>query len=71
MSGSPAVLAALAALGAAIAWVVVRFELFCLADLARAEDGELRVLSRQAWQLLIMLWIPFGGLFYLRFGRGR
>lgn len=50
---------------------VVRFERFCLQDLARTPDTELRVLTRQGWTLLIILWIPFGALAYLSFGKWR
>ena len=48
---------------------VVRFELFCLSDLARTPDHRLRALTRQGWVVCILFVIPVGGLFYLRYGR--
>lgn len=50
---------------------VVRFEQSCLQDLAQTRDSELRVLTRHGWTVLIILWIPFGGLAYLSFGKWR
>jgi hypothetical protein len=49
--------------------VVLRFVRFCLADLAQAPD--VRVLTREAWAIVITFMIPFGGMFYLMYGRGR
>jgi hypothetical protein len=47
----------------------VRFEMFCLRDIAEAE--EVFVFSRQVWIVITILSIPFGGLFYLLYGRRR
>jgi hypothetical protein len=47
--------------------VAVAFQIFCVVDLARAE--EVRYLPRWAWVLVCLLSIPFGGLAYLIFGR--
>ena len=47
--------------------VIVRFELFCLAELART--SEVRYLTRQAWTVVILFAIPIGGLLYLYRGR--
>jgi hypothetical protein len=49
--------------------VVYRFIAFCLADLASAP--QVRLLPRQTWRLLVMIWIPFGGMLYLTYGRVR
>jgi hypothetical protein len=68
---TPVAVAALIALIVLLAWLVARFEVYCLNDLASAEDAELRYLTRQGWSVLILLWIPFGGLLYLRRGRIR
>jgi hypothetical protein len=57
------------ALAAIVVAVLYRFIAFCLADLART--GAVRYLSREAWRLLILIWIPFGGVLYLRYGRIR
>jgi len=59
-------LIALAAFGA-MGVVLYRFIAFCLADLDRATV--VRYLPRQTWRLLIIFWIPFGGVLYLRYGR--
>jgi hypothetical protein len=53
----------------AAAIVVVRFEVFCLTDLARSE--EVRYLSKRAWAAICILSIPLGGIPYLYFGRTR
>lgn len=48
---------------------VVRFVQYCLQDLAKTPDYQLRVFTRQGWTALIILWIPLGGLAYLSFGK--
>lgn len=48
---------------------IVRFELFCLSDIWAAPY--VRVLTREAWTVLCLLTIPFGGLAYLLYGRPR
>ena len=50
---------------------IVRFERFCLNDLAQARDEELRYLSRTAWVVVIAFSIPIGGILYLYYGRPR
>jgi hypothetical protein len=47
--------------------ILYRFIAFCLDDLAHATV--VRYLPRETWRLLIMIWIPFGGLLSLRYGR--
>jgi hypothetical protein len=49
--------------------VVVRFELFCLDDLARTPDVELQLLTRTGWLVLILLFVPVGGVVYLYRGK--
>ncbi len=49
--------------------VVIRFEMFCLTDIAQAP--EVRLLSRQAWVVVTIISIPLGGILYLMFGRPR
>jgi hypothetical protein len=52
--------------------LAVGFEVYCLVDLARAE--EVRHLPKWAWAILCLgvgLTIPFGGIAYLVFGRVR
>lgn len=61
---------------ALVAWavvivVVVRFELFCLRDLAETRDEQLRFLTRRGWFAVIILSIPLGGLVYLSAGKWR
>ncbi len=48
---------------------IVRFELFCLRDLARRGDPELRHLNRAGWLVVIAVVIPLGGICYLCYGR--
>lgn len=57
------------ALAVIVVTVLYRFLAFCLADLDRARG--VRYLTPQTWRLLILFWIPFGGLLYLRYGRFR
>jgi hypothetical protein len=49
--------------------LVVRYELFILQDIASA--GHVRTLSKPAWVLVSVLWIPFGGLLWWLYGRPR
>jgi hypothetical protein len=49
--------------------LVYRLIAYCLADLAEARV--VRGLSRDGWRLLILFWIPFGAVLYLRYGRLR
>jgi hypothetical protein len=51
--------------------VLVRFELYCLADIRQTPDHAFRYLSRQGWVLVCLISIPIGGILYLRFGRYR
>lgn len=67
---TPVALITLAATAAVVA-VVVHFDRLCLADLARTPDHGLRLLTRQGWTLLIIVWIGFGGLVYLTLGKWR
>jgi hypothetical protein len=50
---------------------IVRFEQFCLGDLAETPDYRLCCLNRQGWVVLILLFIPLGGVLYLLYGRPR
>jgi hypothetical protein len=45
------------------------FIAFCLADLDQAI--KVRHLPRETWRLLILIWIPIGGMLYLRYGKVR
>jgi Phospholipase_D-nuclease N-terminal len=52
--------------------LVAGFEVFCLVDLARAQ--EVRYLPKWGWAILCLgigLTIPFGGIAYLLFGKIR
>lgn len=62
------VLGSLALAAAAVA-VLYRFITFCLADLDHA--AAVQGLPRETWRLLILIFIPVGGLLYLRYGRIR
>lgn len=50
---------------------VARFEFFCLDDLAKTSDYELRYLPRPGWIAVIVLSIPLGGILYLYYGKVR
>lgn len=65
--GAPTLVLAAAVL-AAVA-VIIRFELYCLRDLAEAD--EVQYLSKPAWALVCVLCIPIGGMLYLLYGRVR
>jgi hypothetical protein len=49
--------------------VVVWFDLRCLADLSQSPTP--RLLTRQAWALLILITFPLGGILYLVYGKRR
>jgi phospholipase D-like protein len=49
--------------------VAIAFEVYCLVDLARAE--EVRYLPRWAWIAVCLVSVPLGGIAYLIFGRAR
>ncbi len=49
--------------------VAARFVAMCLADLDHTTV--VRVFPRRTWRLLILFWIPFGGILYLMYGRPR
>ena len=51
--------------------VVVRFEMFCLHDLADTPDCQLRGLDRRGWTLVTLVSIPLGGIAYLYYGKTR
>ncbi len=63
--------ALIAFLAVVVIAVVVRFEVFCLRELARTDDYELLHLTRRGWTIAILFSIPFGGTAYLLFGRAR
>jgi len=64
-------LAVIAALVLAALIMVVRFEMFCLRDLAQTSDAGLQYLTRQGWIVLIVVAIPLGGIAYLYGGKTR
>jgi hypothetical protein len=45
------------------------FVVFCLVDLARAQ--QVRYLPKWAWALVCLVSVPLGGIIYLTFGRSR
>lgn len=49
--------------------VAVGFVVFCLADLARAE--EVRYLPKWAWAIVCFISVPLGGIVYLTLGKVR
>ncbi|HZV25058.1 MAG TPA: hypothetical protein VFG00_02100, partial [Acidothermaceae bacterium] len=59
MSGPAAAL--IAFLAVVVIFVVVRFEVFCLRELAKADDYQLLHLTRRGWTVAIFFSIPFGG----------
>ena len=68
MTGTVQAVAAVA-LVVLIVVAVVRFEVFCLDDLAETPDVRLQYLSRAGWLALILLCVPFGGILYLYRGK--
>ena len=48
---------------------IVRFEVFCLRDLARA--SRVNHLTKTGWAVVVLVCIPIGGLLYLYTGRPR
>lgn len=57
------------ALVAVVVVAALRFEVFCLDDLAGTPDVRLRYLTRAGWLVLIVLCIPLGGVLYLYRGK--
>jgi Phospholipase_D-nuclease N-terminal len=51
----------------AILAAVVGWEIFCLADIVRAD--RVRFLPRWAWAIACLIQIPLGGILYLLVGR--
>lgn len=47
--------------------VAIGFVVYCLVDLTRSKH--VRGLPRWAWAVVIVLFVPFGGLVYLLAGR--
>ncbi len=47
--------------------LVVGWEVFCLADLVRAD--KVRILPKWAWAVACLIQIPLGGILYLLLGR--
>jgi hypothetical protein len=47
----------------------IGFEIFCLVDLANAE--EVRYLTKEWWLIVTLISIPLGGIIYLSIGRVR
>jgi hypothetical protein len=49
--------------------IAVGFVVFCLVDLARAD--QVRYLPRWAWAIVCLISVPLGGIVYLILGRRR
>jgi hypothetical protein len=49
--------------------IAVAFVVFCLVDLARAD--QVRYLPRWAWAIVCLVSVPLGGIVYLILGRRR
>jgi hypothetical protein len=49
--------------------IAVGFVVFCLVDLARAD--QVRYLPRWAWAIVCLVSVPLGGIVYLILGRRR
>jgi hypothetical protein len=47
--------------------VVLSFEVYCLADIARAK--EVRRLDRETWAIICLVTLPLGGILYLSLGK--
>jgi hypothetical protein len=56
---------------AALAAVVVWFDVRLLNDLAATPDGALRYFNRATWALLIIISFPIGPMLYLMAGKDR
>jgi hypothetical protein len=69
MNATTAQAAVIAALIIAAVVVIARFEVFCLRELARASDADVRYLTRGAWVAAIILIVPLGGIASLYCGR--
>ncbi len=70
MTASSMQLAVAAVFGVVVIAVVARFEQRCLQQLADTPDNELALFSRQGWIMLIVFFIPIGGMLFLLRGRG-
>jgi hypothetical protein len=66
---STAQYAVVALLVAVAVVLVLRFEIYCISDIRRAQAE--RLLSREAWIAVCLLVIPVGGIAYLYRGRVR
>jgi hypothetical protein len=49
--------------------VAAAFTGYCLVDLSRAE--QVRYLRREAWAIVCVVTMPFGGMLYLMYGKVR
>jgi hypothetical protein len=54
----------------AVMSVVVWFDRWCLADLARTSDRDLRYFNRNTWALVILLSFPIGPMLYVMYAKG-
>ena len=61
--------AVVAAVVAVAVIAVVRFEVYCLTDVIRTDERDLRYLSRRGWVAVCLLLLPIGGIVYLLCGR--
>ncbi len=59
----------LALLAVTAAVLVLRFEQLCLRQLAQTPDDQLRLFTRPGWTVLIVFFIPIGGMLYLTASR--
>jgi hypothetical protein len=51
--------------------ILFGFDVYCLRDIARADEYEVRYFPRWLWALICLVSTPLGGLAYLLYGRAR
>ena len=51
--------------------ILFAFDAYCLLDIARAHEYEVRYFPRWIWMIICVMSTPLGGFAYLIYGRAR